>query len=240
MQFFVLPDLDKKIDESIHDAINYFEKKCPYCSDSLYSGHIRNKIHIDHFIPIAKGGQNVPWNILPVCQKCNSKKHSKKPGIFLNPDTYIKCQDYLQIISDKYVGDIQVNLEKFIQIKVILKELHNKKHSKEKLNDTIDLLSQIALDLKPNKNILNIDHLNYIFEDYENIITKYFKIPESEDKILKFSITEIHEILSKKLNKEINRTRLSKKLKQLGFIQQVERTPEKIKRCFSLTLKEKG
>ena len=78
-RYIILPDLDKKIDEAIHDAINFFDKKCPYCETLLFTGHIRNKIQIDHFIPISKGGQHLPWNILPVCQKCNSKKNAKKP-----------------------------------------------------------------------------------------------------------------------------------------------------------------
>ena len=52
-RYLVLPDLDKKIEEAFHDATTFFEKKCPYCDALLYTGHIRKKIHLDHFIPIA-------------------------------------------------------------------------------------------------------------------------------------------------------------------------------------------
>ena len=48
------------IDEAIFDAINEFDKRCPYCSKDLYMGGIREKIEIDHFIPVSKGGSISP------------------------------------------------------------------------------------------------------------------------------------------------------------------------------------
>ncbi|MGB1238735.1 MAG: hypothetical protein ACPG4U_11030, partial [Pseudomonadales bacterium] len=56
-----ISNLEKKLEEAKFDAISFFDKKCPYCSSDLYSGHVRTKIEIDHFYPISRGGQNVPW-----------------------------------------------------------------------------------------------------------------------------------------------------------------------------------
>lgn len=236
-EYIILPDLDKKIDEAIHDAINFFEKKCPYCLEPLYSGHIRNKIHLDHFIPIVKGGQHVPWNILPVCQNCNSKKHAKKPRLFLSSETYNKCELYLKSIGERHIGEVQISLEKFAQVKSILTEYNLKSNSRNKHIEILDLLCQIVLDLKPQNIDLNIQHLNLVNVDLSNLINKYFKIPEYNDKIVKLSITEIKDILSRQINKEINRTQLSRKLKELGFYSRVERTTHKTKRCFTLGLR---
>lgn len=34
----------------------------------------------DHVIPVEKGGDNRPWNIVPACQTCNSRKWAHDPG----------------------------------------------------------------------------------------------------------------------------------------------------------------
>jgi 5-methylcytosine-specific restriction endonuclease McrA len=52
--------------------------ECVYCSVGLSSGY-----HIDHIIPIAKGGTNYPDNIQLLCPKCNLKKNAKMPDVFL-------------------------------------------------------------------------------------------------------------------------------------------------------------
>jgi hypothetical protein len=44
---------------------------CPYCNRRI------NKGHIDHILPVSKGGTNERSNIAWVCQKCNQQKHDK-------------------------------------------------------------------------------------------------------------------------------------------------------------------
>lgn len=51
--------------------------KCWYCSKS-----IAEKYHIDHFIPLAKGGSNDAGNLRLACPSCNQKKSSKDPHVF--------------------------------------------------------------------------------------------------------------------------------------------------------------
>lgn len=67
-------NLSVRNNEAIYDALSYFEKKCPYCEEELFNTTKRKQFEIEHFFPVAKGGQDIPWNLLPVCQSCNRKK----------------------------------------------------------------------------------------------------------------------------------------------------------------------
>lgn len=116
-QYFVLPNLENRIDESIADAITFFDKKCPYCDTNLYAGHFRNKIEVDHFIPVSKGGQHVPWNLLPVCKKCNRRKRDKPAKVFLDEKRLQNCENYLEKVQDKLVNEIQTQIDQFQHIK---------------------------------------------------------------------------------------------------------------------------
>lgn len=97
-----ISDLEKRNEEAIFDALSAFDKKCPYCGKDHYRVGIRDKIEIDHFIPIARGGQHVPWNLLPICKECNRKKKDRLPVVFLSVDVFRKCTLYLDSIRKKY------------------------------------------------------------------------------------------------------------------------------------------
>jgi 5-methylcytosine-specific restriction endonuclease McrA len=47
--------------------------RCYLCGKKL------KKYHVDHFIPIAKGGTSDPGNLRLACPKCNQSKHAKHP-----------------------------------------------------------------------------------------------------------------------------------------------------------------
>ena len=51
-------------------AKEYFNQKCAYCGK-------KRKLHQEHFIPLASQGEYTVSNILPSCQKCNSRKSTK-------------------------------------------------------------------------------------------------------------------------------------------------------------------
>ena len=53
---------------SIHTRYGGF---CVYCGGP--------GTHIDHFIPIARGGTNAEGNLVEACKSCNSSKGSKEP-----------------------------------------------------------------------------------------------------------------------------------------------------------------
>lgn len=88
--------------EAIHDALSYFDKKCPYCNEDLFVTTSRKQFEVDHFYPVVKGGQNVPWNLLPVCQSCNRKKKDIHPHIFLNTNSFKEVSNYLKSVHQKF------------------------------------------------------------------------------------------------------------------------------------------
>lgn len=55
-------------------------KACYWCNESL-----KNKeVHIDHYVPLSKGGLHTISNLVVSCSKCNLKKHAKDPFVFAN------------------------------------------------------------------------------------------------------------------------------------------------------------
>ncbi len=57
----------------IKEILNLYNNKCAYCNNIGK--------HIDHFIPISRGGTNNINNLVLSCQNCNLSKHNK---YFLN------------------------------------------------------------------------------------------------------------------------------------------------------------
>ncbi|WP_421978822.1 HNH endonuclease signature motif containing protein [Roseivirga seohaensis] len=229
-KYIILPDLDKKIEEAFHDAVNYFQKKCPYCDTPLFSGHIRSKIHLDHFEPINKGGQHVPWNILPVCQKCNSRKSDKSPDTILLENRYLFCKKYLDTVRDKYVGQIQIDLENYEQLKSLI---INALEKNEAILPTYKKIVNIITGRYSNDN----EYVKYEFdinEKIEKAIREKFKLPVSGTQVLKLSASEILIQIQPLLSHPVTRNQIGKKLKEMGFLQRLERINSEVKRVYYL------
>lgn len=109
---FGIINLSKLNGEAVFDAINHFNKSCPYCKTDLYGGHIRNNYEIDHFFPIAKGGQDVPWNLLPICRNCNRKKRDILPFEYLDESIYNECSLYLEGVLFKITNSHEDKLQR--------------------------------------------------------------------------------------------------------------------------------
>lgn len=43
---------------------------CAYCGSD-------ENIEVDHIVPLSRGGEHVPENLAPACQRCNRSKHNK-------------------------------------------------------------------------------------------------------------------------------------------------------------------
>lgn len=61
-----------------HVIIKRDGKKCRYC------GNLLGPFHIDHVIPISKGGSDDMNNLVVACQSCNSRKKDLDLTVFLN------------------------------------------------------------------------------------------------------------------------------------------------------------
>lgn len=55
------------------------EKICRYCAKDC-----TDDFHVDHFLPIAKGGNHELCNLVISCPRCNLKKSDKMPSSFIN------------------------------------------------------------------------------------------------------------------------------------------------------------
>lgn len=53
--------------------------RCFWCG-----ADIKGTICEDHFIPLSKGGSDYASNIVAACGRCNSRKHNKMPGEFMD------------------------------------------------------------------------------------------------------------------------------------------------------------
>lgn len=51
--------------------------RCPYCRTS-----IAGRFHVDHIVPLSRGGSNGVENLQLLCQPCNQRKHAKDPEQF--------------------------------------------------------------------------------------------------------------------------------------------------------------
>jgi len=56
----------------INNLLIKYNHCCCYCGIS-----IKNNLHIDHKIPLSRGGQHSIDNLVPSCKKCNLSKGSK-------------------------------------------------------------------------------------------------------------------------------------------------------------------
>ncbi len=50
------------------------------CASPVCTKSIRKTYHIDHILPLAKGGGSGPENIQLLCPRCNLTKHAKHPS----------------------------------------------------------------------------------------------------------------------------------------------------------------
>lgn len=59
--------------KDIKMLLNTQGSRCKYCNCKV------NDYHVDHVIPLSRGGTNLPENLVITCPRCNLQKHTKTP-----------------------------------------------------------------------------------------------------------------------------------------------------------------
>lgn len=67
--------------EDVRAILKSQGRRCRYCNEAL------TRFHVDHFIPLSRGGSNWPSNLVLSCGRCNSSKGSKMPWVW-RPDLF--------------------------------------------------------------------------------------------------------------------------------------------------------
>lgn len=75
-----------KLSPGLEARLLAFQKnRCAICRASLKkTGH-----HLDHIVPLVKGGKNTDGNIQITCKKCNREKYSKDPITFMREKGFL-------------------------------------------------------------------------------------------------------------------------------------------------------
>ena len=60
---------------------------CAYCGDKQKI----DELHMDHFLPLSKGGTHVLSNLVPACKRCNLSKRNH------HPEDWFKRQDFFSL-----------------------------------------------------------------------------------------------------------------------------------------------
>jgi 5-methylcytosine-specific restriction endonuclease McrA len=60
------------------------EYSCFYCSKPFFDNTLDTKIHVDHKIPISRGGKNNIANIALTCPQCNLSKNARTAEEFIS------------------------------------------------------------------------------------------------------------------------------------------------------------
>lgn len=65
--------------EDVQNQYKHQKGKCYWCKKKVGQNY-----HVDHVVPLAKGGDNDKWNIVISCPECNLSKQDKLPHEWTN------------------------------------------------------------------------------------------------------------------------------------------------------------
>jgi len=69
--------------QDVENLMLWQNKQCYYCDDELLD------YHVDHYIPLSKGGKNDNTNIVLACPLCNLRKNDRMPEDWQGPFAYL-------------------------------------------------------------------------------------------------------------------------------------------------------
>ena len=82
------------------DTLEYFDYKCAYTGEC-----IKHNCHVEHIVPISKGGTSYIWNLVPSTASANLSKHNRDMEEWYREQEYF-CEERLNKIYEyqKYMA----------------------------------------------------------------------------------------------------------------------------------------
>jgi hypothetical protein len=107
-------------------------------------------------VPISKGGQNVPWNLIPVCKECNRKKKASLPALFLDAAKFDMVNNYLISVKNKF---LKIGIYQFSNYKIMENLIvRNKEFIRKNISE--NFIAELIIHLQ-------IDDKKYILDDLD-------------------------------------------------------------------------
>ena len=76
------------------DTLEYFDYKCAYTGEC-----IKHSCHVEHIVPISKGGTSYIWNLVPSTASANLSKNNRDMEEWYREQEYF-CEERLNKISE--------------------------------------------------------------------------------------------------------------------------------------------
>ena len=98
-------------EEQYWEMFSYFHYTCAYCGCDLTGDRTKDKMTVDHIVPLSQGGTADVWNCIPCCKWCNISKGKKTllgwlaDKDRLNPYQFEFICKYVDYMFDKYNED---------------------------------------------------------------------------------------------------------------------------------------
>ena len=101
----------QKIPASVRrDVITRDGYQCQYCRCTVYEvgGPRDQRLELDHFWPVCRGGENSVENLVVCCYRCNRDKgrRFRQTITYLDEEAFEFADAYLFIYSDPYVTSL--------------------------------------------------------------------------------------------------------------------------------------
>ncbi len=169
---------------ALYDTFAKFDYKCPYSGTLLLGG--KQKIHLEHIIPVAMGGSTDDWNCIPICGTCNDSKGSKHLLDWWKDNRKIEEEYKLVKIFEHMTSKL---LDETNSIKYVKQE-NNPMHL-----DAITFLNQL---------------LNHIEENKQYIFNKEFTTVKEKQNAINFKLKELKSTFEKVVKKNNRNTKTDK------------------------------
>jgi 5-methylcytosine-specific restriction endonuclease McrA len=87
------PGMDRVTVHAIKSKQAMFDGCCAYC------GCKPERLAMDHFLPLSRGGFHTPSNLIPACKSCNSSKSNKEAQAWFKAQPFYSADRWALILE---------------------------------------------------------------------------------------------------------------------------------------------